>query len=112
MNWKELTTEEALKEAVRLSFENKILIFKHSTRCPVSYRVLERLESEWDGKDLQNIDLYFLDLLKYRSLSNKIAKEFKVLHQSPQVLLIDKGECIYADSHNYISFDEIKKNAA
>ena len=57
------------------------------------------------------MNFYLLDLIKYRSLSNKIASDFGIEHQSPQVLVIDKGKCIYNESHSGIVFDEIEEAA-
>lgn len=52
-------------------------------------------------------DFYFLDLLKFRSLSNRIAEDFDVPHESPQVLLIKNTVCVYDESHSGIQMDEI-----
>lgn len=57
----------------------------------------------------ENGDFYFLDLIKYRSLSNQIAEDFAVYHESPQVLIIKNEECIYDESHSGIQVDEISK---
>ena len=50
--------------------------------------------------------LYFLDLIKYREISNQVAQDFQVHHESPQMLLIKDGECILDQSHGGISVDE------
>ena len=44
-------------------------------------------------------------------LSTKIADEFDVYHESPQILLIVNGECIYDESHSGISMDMIEETA-
>ncbi|MBE9586045.1 bacillithiol system redox-active protein YtxJ [Mucilaginibacter sp. JRF] len=81
------------------------IIFKHSTRCSISMMAKKRFELEWD--DLPDeISLYFLDLIKHRDLSNQIASDFHVHHESPQMLLIKSGECILDQSHGGISVDE------
>jgi len=59
----------------------------------------------------EEIDFNFLDLLAHRSLSNKIAEQFSVYHESPQVLLIRNGECIYDESHMGISMPELVEQA-
>jgi len=60
-----------------------------------------------DGDDLpKDISLYFLDLIKYREISAKIANDFQVHHESPQMLLIKDGECILDQSHGQISVEE------
>jgi bacillithiol system protein YtxJ len=58
------------------------------------------------------IDFYLLDLKQYRSISNQIAEKFQVHHESPQVLLIKKGECIYDESHYGIQMDELVEQSA
>lgn len=57
-------------------------------------------------------DFYFLDLLKFRSLSDKIAEDFSVNHESPQVLLIKNTNCVYEESHNGIQMDEIAEQVS
>jgi len=81
------------------------IIFKHSTRCSISMMAKRRFEM--DGDDLpKDISLYFLDLIKYREISAKIANDFQVHHESPQMLLIKDGECILDQSHGQISVEE------
>ncbi|MCC8410724.1 bacillithiol system redox-active protein YtxJ [Mucilaginibacter sp. UR6-1] len=81
------------------------IIFKHSTRCSISMMAKKRFELEWDDLP-EEISLYFLDLIKYRDLSNQVAADFQVHHESPQMLLIKSGECILDQSHGGISVDE------
>ena len=52
--------------------------------------------------------IVFLDLITYRSISNQLADDFNVEHQSPQILLIKNGNCVYHASHNAIDADVIK----
>lgn len=110
MNWNKLTTDEELQNASFLSETKPILIFKHSSRCAISDRVFENFEMEWELNSENNheqIEPYFLDLIKYRSISNEIARKFNVVHESPQVLVIKNGKSIYAESHGYIRMEEI-----
>jgi bacillithiol system protein YtxJ len=58
------------------------------------------------------VDFYYLDLIKHRNISQKIADVFDVSHESPQVLLIKNSECIYDESHSGISMDDIAEQAA
>src|SRR5690349_15003968 len=96
MHWIHLTDEEQLKQLVTKSHLKPQVIFKHSTRCSISAVALQRLQKVSQPSD---IDFYFLDLLSYRSLSNTIAEAFNVAHESPQILLIQNGECVYDESH-------------
>jgi len=104
MNWKELTSEEQLTEISETSKAKPVVIFKHSTRCSISLMAKNRLDKmEHDD----TADFYYLDLLQHRNISNKIAEDFSVHHESPQVLLVMNGECVYEESHNGIMADEI-----
>jgi len=108
INWVSLTDKAQLEEIITISISKPVLIFKHSSRCGISRMVLKTFESEYDIPETE-IDMYFLDLLGYRALSQDISEKFKVAHQSPQVLLIKNGAVIYNNSHDYISFDKIKE---
>lgn len=104
MNWIPLTTEDQLILIKEKSFSIPQVIFKHSTRCSTSSMVLNRLER---AEAPATIDFYYLDLLAHRNISNKIAEDFQVYHESPQVLLIRNGECVYDESHMAITMDEL-----
>jgi len=108
MNWIILTDEQQLNSLKELSSQKAQLIFKHSTRCAASSMAKARLER---SSQPDNIDFYFLDLVRYRQLSNKIADIFAVTHESPQVLLIKNGECVYEESHSGIQMEEILEQA-
>ncbi len=102
--WKRLNDENDLEEAIEKSKENKVVIFKHSTRCIISKTVLKNFENEVKNSD-KKVDLYFLDLLANRGLSNKIAERFDVTHQSPQILILENGVSVKDASHQAISLD-------
>ena len=106
MNWYQLTDLQQLEELKEASFHEPVLFFKHSTRCSISVMALNRFEREWDDFDFK---AYLLDLLNYRDVSNAIADVFEVEHQSPQVLLIIKGICVFHQSHNAISTKNLKE---
>ena len=107
-NWNNLETTEQLQQIVDASFKNPQLIFKHSTRCPVSSLAKNRLEKKVAP---ETVDFYYLDLIKYRKLSNQIAEDFGVHHESPQVLLLENGTCTYHDSHSAITMEDIEEAA-
>ncbi|MDQ6757778.1 MAG: bacillithiol system redox-active protein YtxJ [Bacteroidota bacterium] len=108
MTWISLLNEEQLNELKEKSYSKPQVIFKHSTRCSISNMAKNRLERSSQSTDL---NFYFLDLIKHRNISNKIAEDFKVYHESPQVLVIRNGECIYDESHSGIDMEEIVEQA-
>ena len=56
---------------------------------------------------LDSADTYYLDLLSYRNISNLIAEKLGVHHESPQVIVLNKGEVTYDESHLDISVEDI-----
>ncbi len=114
MEWISLATDEQLEEIKNqsnLPGLAGVAIFKHSTRCSISSMVKNRLERSWDLPE-NNLPIYYLDIIAFRSISDKIASEYDVVHQSPQLLIIKKGECIYSASHNQISVNSVKEITA
>lgn len=102
MNWIKMDTEEAFDNALRESFNNNgIAIFKHSTRCAISSVAKNRLSSNWDFSE--ELPIYYLDLIQYRELSNLISEKLNITHQSPQILIVKNGKCVYDNSHMSIS---------
>ena len=109
MNWINLNDESLLNEIKVKSAEKPQVIFKHSTRCSISSMAKNRLDR---AEQPEGIDFYYLDLIANRNLSDKVAEVFDVEHESPQVLLIKNGACVYDESHTGISIDEIEEQAA
>lgn len=105
MNWIPIENREQLDTIVEESFDNPVLIFKHSTRCFISKSALRMFESEFNHQS--EIMPYFLDLLEHRDISNEIAQRFDVVHQSPQVIIIQDGKAIYNASHERIDANKL-----
>lgn len=104
MNWIPLTTEDQLNEILQKSMHTPQVIYKHSSTCSVSTVARHRLEK---NATPGGVDFYFLDIWSNRPLSNKVASVFNIHHESPQVLLIKNGECVYDESHLGIRMDEL-----
>jgi len=105
-NWKNLDSEEQLKEVIKGSHEKPVMLFKHSTTCGISAGAKHRLEAGWDI-DPDKIDFYYLDLLSHRSVSNLIAKSLNVIHQSPQIILVKDGVAVFNTSHHAINANAV-----
>jgi bacillithiol system protein YtxJ len=105
MHWNPLTDVHQLDEIVEISQNQPVVIFKHSTRCSISSTALSRFERAWGTTENT---AFYLDLIAYRPISLEIAEKFGIQHQSPQVLVINKGTCTYSATHWDISVDELK----
>ena len=104
MDWIDLSSSEQLQAIVEESQHAPVVIFKHSTTCSISAMALARLQRKSvDAK------VYYLDLRANREISNLIATTFDVEHESPQVLIIDKGVAVYHRSHSDINPADIRE---
>ncbi|ROI05917.1 bacillithiol system redox-active protein YtxJ [Chryseobacterium sp. G0240] len=104
--WKKIESEEDLAKAIEQSYHHKIAIFKHSTSCFISRTVLKNFEREVESSD-QNVEVYYLDLLAYRPISNKISADLDIRHESPQLIVIENGKPVNSASHQDISLSQI-----
>lgn len=108
--WEELHNVEEYREAVQSSFSKPVLFFKHSTTCFISKTVLKNLEKQIkNSDDREKVDLVYLDLLHFRPISNLMANELDLIHQSPQAILLKNGEVKYHASHDSIDFEDALK---
>ncbi len=107
MNWEKLTSQEELQMIDEQSYNAPVIIFKHSTSCSISATALDRIERKWNQENHPSVKPYYLDLISYRDVSNAIAEKYGVMHQSPQILIIEAGKCVYNESHFGISYDVV-----
>ncbi|WP_452223059.1 bacillithiol system redox-active protein YtxJ [Lacinutrix chionoecetis] len=105
--WKPLTTVDQLDIISEISKEKTQIVFKHSTRCGISRMVMNQFVSAYD-LDL-NADLYYLDLLNYRDVSNETGYKFQIMHESPQLIVVKNGEAVAHASHGAINELDLMK---
>ncbi|MDG1014297.1 MAG: bacillithiol system redox-active protein YtxJ [Flavobacteriaceae bacterium] len=91
-----------LEGLLEKSFIRSQLIFKHSTRCSISRYVLSDFIAHYTFSS-DELESHYLDLLNYREISNQIADQLEVAHQSPQILLIKNGKAVVHASHEGIT---------
>ncbi len=100
MNWTNLESEQQLQEIIASGQPS--LIFKHSTRCAVSNMAKRRIAMDADEIPA-DVATYYLDLIRYRTISDETARIWQVRHESPQVLLVQGTACLYHASHGDIN---------
>ncbi len=98
MPWSTLDSLSQLDEWFDRSFQQPVLFFKHSTRCSISAAALSRMER---GRDQlpEEVAVVYLDLLAHRDISNALADKTGIPHESPQLLLVKDGKCLWDASH-------------
>jgi len=102
INWLHLINIDQIKQIRSLSKSETVFIFKHSTRCSISKMVIKRFENMFD-ESMSNVKVYYLDLLNYRDVSDKVGVTFNVIHQSPQLLIIKNEVSVFNASHQDIT---------
>lgn len=108
MEWTPLTAPEQIEQISQLSHQIPCVIFKHSTRCSISTIAQHRLKGEWNWSP-DEIRTFHLDVIRHRDISNQVAEHFGVPHESPQMLLIQNGKCVYHTSHMDISANDLRQ---
>lgn len=106
--WQKIDDLNQLNTIKEESKEKTVVIFKHSTRCGISRMALNRFEKNFDS-DSGKLSLYLLDLLAHRNISNEIAFQFKVHHESPQLIVIQNGKAVYHASHSGIDAKDLNR---
>lgn len=106
LTWRKLEDMSTYDSLMSQSSTQAFAVFKHSTRCSVSTMAKKKLESDWNISD-EHIQLYYLDLLAHRDISNKLASDLHIEHQSPQLLVVKDHRCIYNQSHGNIEVENI-----
>lgn len=109
--WKSLANIDDVNEAIKASHNIPSLLFKHSTRCPISDIAFLRLKDDWK-EDAPLHQIYYLDLISHREVSNYIAEHLEVHHESPQVILIKNGRVVFDSSHMDIRTEELSQQLA
>lgn len=105
MNWKDLENSDQLQSIIDASYSQAVAIYKHSTRCSVSFMAKKTIEFNWT---YNTTEVWLLDLLKHRSISTQIEQQLSVRHESPQFLLLNEGKVVYHASHSNIDLKQIE----
>lgn len=106
LNWQSIESVEDLQKAWESTEVRSGIFFKHSTRCSISKMALQRFENNW-GEDTE-ANLFFIDLLNHRDVSNSLAEISGIQHESPQVIVVKNQQPTFSTSHNGIDATTIK----
>ncbi len=106
--WIPLNDLQQLKHIVEKSKTKTQVIFKHSTRCGISRMVMNQFVDAYELTE-KDLDLYYLDLLNYRDVSNEVGYQFQVMHESPQMLVIKNGVVVTSASHGGINSLDLER---
>lgn len=89
-----------LDELFERSYEEPVVLLKHSNSCGISLDILEQTASV-------NGVVYYVVVQENRSLSNEISDRTGHRHQSPQAFVIKDGKPTYHATHYGIDPESI-----
>ena len=101
----DLLQDRDLEQLLAQSKNDPVLIFKHSTQCPISSQAYDEFTDFAEG--VRNLVCGAVLVIENRKLSNAIAERFGVRHESPQALLIKDGRVVWHASHWSITSDSL-----
>lgn len=103
---REIQSEEEYRNMLEQSAEKPVLLFKHSTTCPISANAYEEYQT-FLGSSEDNVDAYLLKVIENRQVSDQVAQDTEVKHESPQIFVIKNKEVLWHTSHSKITADAI-----
>lgn len=104
---KEVKTEQDWNELYEKSQQEKVLLFKHSTQCPVSAEAFEEFQAF--VKENSDHTYAYVKVIESRPISNQIAEDLNTVHKSPQLFILENKEVKWTESHWNIKKKAIAK---
>lgn len=101
-----LDTEADWTNALEQSTDTPVLVFKHSSTCPVSGNANMEM-TELAEEDL--VPIYRVVVQENRAVSDAIASELDVRHETPQAILVHEEEPVYDTSHFNVIADTLRE---
>lgn len=98
-----MTSIEQLNSAVEATEDQPLLLFKHSTRCPISSNAYQEMNDYLHNNANENVKYGIIYVVEDRPVSNEAAEKLGVKHESPQAILIKKGIPVWHTSHSDIT---------
>ena len=100
-----------LSEILEESEKQPVTIFKYSNDCGSSARLAEKLKKEMLNTECLTFGkpepiIYQITVQREPVLSEKIAEWFQIRHETPQIIVVEKGKAIYTASHSQIKVQD------
>ncbi|MDU4698591.1 MULTISPECIES: bacillithiol system redox-active protein YtxJ [Paenibacillus] len=101
--WMRIQSIQELNDALERSSSQPLLLFKHSTRCPISAGAHKEAEAYLNGTPREDVTYGLIYVIENRDVSNEAAERLGVKHESPQAILIKEGQAVWNTSHSKIT---------
>jgi bacillithiol system protein YtxJ len=105
----QITALQELDHIWEYAKEKEVLLFKHSTTCPISANAYEQVQQASNTPEMDEIKIVMVHVIEDRPISNEIANRLQIAHESPQIFFIRQGQVIWYASHWNITKEAILK---
>ena len=95
-----INDDKSFAELTARSKERPQVIFKHSLTCPISAAAYDQM-SRYAG------EVALIEVQVARQLSNEVENRLGVPHESPQVIVLNKGQVAWNASHFKITAEAV-----
>ena len=99
-------SSEELDTAIAKSYENPVVIFKHSATCPFSAKAQEQVSN-----CKHDLDIYGIVVQYASELKAEIAEKTGVEHASPQVIILNNGKPTWTGFRSEIKQSKLMEEA-
>lgn len=105
-NFTPVTDAEALDELLARSHAAPVILFKHSTTCPISSHAHRQMSQVATGAAGQ---ISLVVVQRARELSRRVAEQTGIQHQSPQTIVLRNGGVVWSASHFDITTEAVEQ---
>jgi bacillithiol system protein YtxJ len=106
--WHQITTLDEWNQVLKTSLRKPVLLLKHSTACPISANAWREWHS-FVSEAPQHVLYVMVKVIESRPVSNQIASDLQVKHESPQAILIQNQKAVWNTSHWDITKSRLKQ---
>jgi len=100
----EIHDTEELAALIEKSNEQSVILFKHSTTCPISAGVYQEISNA-------DADINLIVVQHARNVSTEIAEKTGIKHESPQAIILKNGKVVYHASHYDVTAQEVEASS-
>ncbi|HEX8843032.1 MAG TPA: bacillithiol system redox-active protein YtxJ [Pyrinomonadaceae bacterium] len=98
----QITDQQALEQLLERSHEAPVILFKHSTTCPISsaaYKQMSQVERP----------VAIVIVQSAREVSNEVEARTGLRHESPQTIVLRNGRAVWSASHFRIKSEAVEQ---
>ena len=101
-----VTEAGELDDLLARSHDAPVVLFKHSTTCPISARAHHQMEKLPTGMAGQ---VSLVVVQRARELSRRVAEQTGIRHESPQAIILRNGQAVWSASHFEITAEAVEQ---